>query len=581
MLNRLATLAAVFVAAHTIVFILKYTSPTPYWDYWDWLTDFHAYAQGHYTLHDLFKPHNEHRIVTTRLLLFADAFWFHLTGWFVLAVNLICLAGIGGLLAHAGRTSANRAANATLPALVYVAWMWSTCQWFNLILPFEVQHALMCVFIVAAALLLVPATDPASRHKPIWAALAAIAFFLALFSVAGGLLALPWLLLLLLARRAPLRPAAVFAVLAAAASALFLWNYHPPHPPRMDVATFQDAGKLIEFACAYLGSAFYAVRGVPLIAGAAGMTLFAVLGAVIGRSTWRGAPQTGRAMALYAICGVFVLTAAAAAIARGKGGLAAALEPRYATVSLTFWAALLPLTTDILLQATGPATHRVIKVTRPALALAIAGIAACSFNKRYATAAESLNSNLASQAESTRRNVTAPALFGDWYFGQQPAADRALLQARHLAMFAPSAQPWPAPATAAALAHATPPSTCHALIDTAARLDATRFLLRAWAVSADNKHVANAIALLTPENTLLASLPATQWRADIPNGRHRKTRSRGVFTGFAYPEASAGPIEMRGIALFEGRPDKTCALPAVIRFGALPPGVAPDAARLY
>jgi hypothetical protein len=580
-LNRLATIAALLVAAHTIVFIVHYTSPTPFWDFWDWLSDFHTYTQGHYTLRDLFKPHNEHRIVTTRVLLFADALWFHLTGWFVLAINLICLAATGALLAWAGRTPASLAARATLPVLIYVAWMWSTCQWFNLILPFEVQHALMCVFIVAAALLLVPATDPASRHKLVWAALAAAAFFLALFSVAGGLLALPWLLILLVLRRSPLRPAGVFIVLAIAAAALFLWDYHAQHPPRVDFGMHHVAGTLLCFACAYLGSAFYAFRGVPLIAGAIAMTLFAIATAIIAQRTLRGKPPPGRSLALYAICGTFVLTAAAAAVARGAAGPAAALEPRYATVSLTFWAALSALTAELILCGTAIATRRVMIFTRPLLVAAIGGIAACNFATRYAKDAESLNSGLASQAEATRQNVTAPTLFSGWYYGREPGIDRALLQARRLAMFAPSVQPWPALAAATSLSRAAPRSICHAAIDTAERLDATRFLFRGWAVSADNKRVADAITLLAPDDTVAAVLPATQWRTDIPRGRHRKYRSRGVFTGFAYPLAGTGALALRGVALFQGRPDKTCALPELIRIAALPAGAKPDAARLY
>jgi hypothetical protein len=97
-------LTCLLVLSHTAYFTWMYFSSTRYWDFWNWIADYRDYVAGHYSLHELVKPHNEHRIVTTRLVLFADAILFHMTGRFVVVLNLLLLAVLGWALNLLART---------------------------------------------------------------------------------------------------------------------------------------------------------------------------------------------------------------------------------------------------------------------------------------------------------------------------------------------------------------------------------------------------------------------------------------------------------------------------------------------
>lgn len=64
---------AVFVIAAKFQLIAFYGNATPYWDQWDSEADllYRPWLDGNYDWKQLFSPHNEHRILTTRLLALA------------------------------------------------------------------------------------------------------------------------------------------------------------------------------------------------------------------------------------------------------------------------------------------------------------------------------------------------------------------------------------------------------------------------------------------------------------------------------------------------------------------------------
>ena len=74
----LAVAAAIII--RTLHLIYDLTRPMPYWDCWEFMKSIPAILDGQYTLHDLFAFHNEHRIVTTRLVMLADIALFAGTG---------------------------------------------------------------------------------------------------------------------------------------------------------------------------------------------------------------------------------------------------------------------------------------------------------------------------------------------------------------------------------------------------------------------------------------------------------------------------------------------------------------------
>jgi hypothetical protein len=58
------------------------------------------YFDGEYHFLSLFDQANEHRILTTRLVLFGDAIWFQMRGLFPTIVMYAALAGIAAMLAN-------------------------------------------------------------------------------------------------------------------------------------------------------------------------------------------------------------------------------------------------------------------------------------------------------------------------------------------------------------------------------------------------------------------------------------------------------------------------------------------------
>ena len=60
-------------AVHSLWLGLSLAHALPYGDQWDFVRDYFDYLDGRYEWGSLLAQHNEHRIATTRVVLFADA----------------------------------------------------------------------------------------------------------------------------------------------------------------------------------------------------------------------------------------------------------------------------------------------------------------------------------------------------------------------------------------------------------------------------------------------------------------------------------------------------------------------------
>jgi hypothetical protein len=561
---------------HSLYFTWKYFSITPFWDIWAWLRDYQAYAGGHYTLHDLFKPHNEHRIVTTRLVLFADAWWCHMTGRLAVALNLALLASIGALLGCLAWPPDGSKARQALALLLPIAWMSSTCQWVNLLQPFQIQFALLCVSFVGAALLLLRATTPAlpRRRALAWAGLAGLCALSAVFSMAGGLLALPWLFLLPILRRAHWAPASLFAAVAAAAALLFLHDYHPDRAaPLALAADLHILRGLITFASGFLASAFYAYGDGAFALGAAGLASFAACALwLLWRVLVQGVALPGRTLALFTIAGTIVLTAGAAAVSRLGFGMGLALAPRYATPSLVFWASLVPLVLQVQPVFPGAPRNGFRYATHLAVAAALAALALCNLAPRYTSDARGYDGVMESQAESMRQNVYVPQLFSVVAFGDKSdwAGTTAFLRAHHLSVFAPGAGAPPPPALLAPVLASTATPVCAGAFSFAYRLDAQRFVVRGWLASIGGRRTADWIAFAAPGGTIAAIVPATEYLGHLRAGRFKIRRTRGIYGGVtAAGLPPDGDAALTAFGLFAGDAALTCHAAAPVVLPAL------------
>ena len=73
----------------------------PYYDQWNFVhIEYALYTADQLPLDLLFRQTNEHRILTTRLVLLADAIWFEMRGYIPMLVGYIALVGIAWMLSH-------------------------------------------------------------------------------------------------------------------------------------------------------------------------------------------------------------------------------------------------------------------------------------------------------------------------------------------------------------------------------------------------------------------------------------------------------------------------------------------------
>jgi hypothetical protein len=577
-LTSAAMLATALVSAilllHSAYFTWKYFTITPFWDCWNWIADYQIFKSGHYTLHDLLKPHNEHRIVTTRLVLLADAVWGHMTGRLVVVLNFALLAALGASVALCalGRRRVSYAALAYTVASV--AWMTSVCQWPNLIVPFQIQFALLCVSLVATAISLAKATHPdrSRASATAWACLAGAGALSATFSMAGGLLTLPPLLLMLLLRRARVLPAAVFSLIAAASAFLFLHDYHPvtavaqrpPADPRTIVA-------LLKFAAGFIGNAVAPLGRLAFALGFCGLALYAFCFAVFVRAAVRrNRTITGRMLALFTIAGAVVLMAAAAAVSRLSLGISASLEPRYATLSLLFWACMAPLSVQVWRLFGGAAARRWPDPGPLALASAMLALGVANLAPRYAGEAMGFDNNLIPQGDSLRAGVLVPQLFGAMVYGTPAEASSRLdmLRTNHLSVFARGAGAPPPPASLLATIGTTQSVPCSGSIDYAYRLDRGRAVIRAWLAAPQTGRMADWVALVEPDGSRVAIISANAYHSPVHVGRFKIHAARGVYAGFVVPQSAASRSSvLRAFGLFANAQALSCELPVPIDFG--------------
>jgi len=163
-----------------------YANATPFWDQWDAEAAFlyQPYLEGRLGWSELLAPHNEHRILTTRLLalflLEANGSWNPVLQ---MVVNAAIHAGILVLFVVAVRPALG--SGGVLAALVFALALFGVpYAWENTLAGFQSQFYLVLLFSLASLWLLVPA-EPLSRRWWAGAMLAILAFF----SLASGVFA--------------------------------------------------------------------------------------------------------------------------------------------------------------------------------------------------------------------------------------------------------------------------------------------------------------------------------------------------------------------------------------------------------
>jgi hypothetical protein len=299
----------------------------PYFDQWVFVVnDYFPYLDGAYSWLQLLAPHGEHRIATARIILFADAILFRMSGWLPLFVQLAALGTIALLLARLATRSRMELA---IAAPVALGLMWSTSQFENLSWAFQTCFPLVHLFGLCAVIAFARALNAAGWRR--WIVIACTFDVLAVLSLGSGLFVIAPVLGVAVWRRRVDRRLLVFALFHGLVTVAYLAGGAP-------ISTFSHwaalSSTLPDQAALFLGTSFGGWPPPELAAGYCGLiALVIALGAVTAD---RQGIDSNSAILLS--MAAFVMTESVVA-AIGRGNMP--IGPRYATAAIVFEGALL------------------------------------------------------------------------------------------------------------------------------------------------------------------------------------------------------------------------------------------------
>jgi hypothetical protein len=304
---------SLYYAVHSAFIGWTLRSPLPAWDIWVAIERYFDWVEGGGGLAKLFEFHNEHRIVTTRLLLLVDAKFFDFRGGFPVLVSYLAMLAIAVVVARVAVGPSNPVAvlvgTACLSGLV-----WAIAQTENLGYPFQVCFPLVHLF----ALLTIAAAGKALRGVTVrehyyWFIAAGVFDVLAVFSLANGTFVIGSVLLLsVLIRRCP-RALIFFGLGHCLLVMVYLVGFQRPEHHRMFAP---HAADYLRFLATYSGSF---MNGWPWLRVAAGLVLLIAASGLTLLALWRSYRGVGidpGAAVLLAMSGFVAAAAVVTTVAR-------------------------------------------------------------------------------------------------------------------------------------------------------------------------------------------------------------------------------------------------------------------------
>lgn len=177
-------LMGTFFALRSVFLAIELERSLPFADQWVFVVnDYFRYLDGECRWTDMFAHHNEHRIGTTRVVLWVDALLFNMQGWVPLLVQYLNLAGIAALIAGLTKPRGDNFFAIFIPAL---ALTWSISQFENFAWAFQPSFSFVHLFAIATLIALTRALD--TERWGSWLILACGFDLLAANSLASGLL---------------------------------------------------------------------------------------------------------------------------------------------------------------------------------------------------------------------------------------------------------------------------------------------------------------------------------------------------------------------------------------------------------
>jgi hypothetical protein len=356
--NALLTAAAAFTLAMVGLAVLggyRTYSPVPFWDMWDGTLGFYIRVKDGATA-EWWSQMNEHRIILSRLLFWADYEWFGGLSVFLIAVNYVLAAAAA--LAFWKFLLAVKAADEPawpyqLLGLFLTSWLFLWTQDENFSWGFQSQFFMAQSLPLWALYWLQRSTSGMHTRRDF--AVASAFGAASIVTMANGLLALPLMTLYALVMRERAIRVAILAGLSIVGTVLYFQGYIPPEAHSSLWQSLQQgpAGYL-RYIGLYLGGPFYylldghaAARPVALAAAA----VLPVASAWVAARVLREPRRRPASVALL----FFILYIGGTAFGTAGGrlifGSDQALSHRYTTPALMAWAALLVLLAPPILAA--------------------------------------------------------------------------------------------------------------------------------------------------------------------------------------------------------------------------------------
>ncbi len=348
-----AVLASVLVGLAIAGAVVSY-SPVPFEDMWDGYVGFFMnVSDGHWGA--WWDNHNEHRLVLSRALFWADLKWFGGASWFLLAANYVLFGASAFMLWRMLREPASTekpTAGEIMLGLFVAAWLFQWMQFENLTRAFNIQCVMAQLLPLCALYWLHRSVKEDSGTRQF---LIACGFGLAsIGTMANGILALPLMALYALLMRQGLARVGLLAALSVTTILLYFHDYHAPaHHSSLSQALRDNPIGFVQYVLLYLGSPFYhlhvgqlskptaQIAGLALVSGAAWFTVQAL----------RKPKEMSLQLALLFFLAYIGGTALGTAGGRLIFGVDQALSSRYTTPALMAWSALLVLCAPYILAA--------------------------------------------------------------------------------------------------------------------------------------------------------------------------------------------------------------------------------------
>ncbi len=346
--------AAAATALATVGIVVRLHVALPYWDEWFTVDHIRRFAQGRYGLPNLAEQHNEHRLLFPRIVFFADALLFRLSGRLDLSVTLLLQLGNAALLIAVMARRVARPAHRALLGGFVVLLLSSLRQEQNFTNGFQLQFVgvftagLLAVLAYGAALGRMGAGRPGA--VPRFAA-AALCCVVSTYTMANGLTA--GFVLAVLALLAGARPPVALATAALSGSlALLFFQHYVPGGASLPLSEVPShLWAYPRFVTAYLGDPIgSSIRSTQAL-GLLGLILLA-------GAAWRvarGAERDPSGLVLVGMAGFVLASVAATAYGRVALGTEQAFESRYATPALIFWCAMAIFWWPVAARAAAPA----------------------------------------------------------------------------------------------------------------------------------------------------------------------------------------------------------------------------------